>query len=318
MSMRTFGRPSVRQLLIATAVLVLLFAGATVPGLFSFDNVTQMLRQISVTGIIALGVTFVVIAGRLDLTVGSLLSLCAVVAITLHDEISPVAAITIPIVIGLLVGCVNGFLVAVLRLNSLIATLGMLSLLQAVALLWTSGQNALIDKPDATWFAVIGRGYLFDIPIPVVIFLLLAAAVAILLGMTRFGREVFSIGGNEVASRFSSIAAKQVLFTCYVLSGTLTGVAAIVFSSRVMAAQNNSGTGLELQVLSAVILGGTSLAGGDGGIGRTIIGVILLGFIQNALLLIGLPYYVQWLVSWVVIIGVVWADVASQRGRVFA
>ncbi|MER9169363.1 ABC transporter permease [Mesorhizobium australicum] len=316
--MKDIGRPSARQLLIAAAVPILLTAGATVPGLFSFDNITQMLRQISVTGIIALGVTFVVIAGRLDLTVGSLLSLCAVVAITLHDEISPVAAVTVPIIIGLVVGCINGFLVAILRLNSLIATLGMLSVLQAVALVWTSGQNALIDRPEATWFAVIGRGYLLDIPIPVLIFLLLAASTAVLLGMTRFGREVFSVGGNEIASRFSSIAARQVLFTCYVISGTLTGIAAIVFSSRVMAAQNNSGSGLELQVLSAVILGGTSLAGGDGGIGRTIIGVVLLGFIQNALLLIGLPYYVQWLVSWVVIIGVVWADVASRRGRVLA
>lgn len=316
--MKDIGRPSARQLLIAAAVLVLLTGGATVPGLFSFDNITQMLRQISVTGIIALGVTFVVIAGRLDLTVGSLLSLCAVVAITLHDEISPVAAVTVPIIIGLVVGCINGFLVAILRLNSLIATLGMLSVLQAVALVWTSGQNALIDRPEATWFAVIGRGYLLDVPIPVLIFLLLAALTAVLLGMTRFGREVFSVGGNEIASRFSSIAARQVLFTCYVISGTLTGMAAIVFSSRVMAAQNNSGSGLELQVLSAVILGGTSLAGGDGGIGRTIIGVVLLGFIQNALLLIGLPYYVQWLVSWVVIIGVVWADVASRRGRVLA
>ncbi|MBZ9994325.1 ABC transporter permease [Mesorhizobium sp. BH1-1-4] len=316
--MKDIGRPSARQLLIATAVLMLLIGGTTVPGLFSFDNITQMLRQISVTGIIALGVTFVVIAGRLDLTVGSLLSLCAVVAITLHDEISPIAAVTVPIIIGLVVGCINGFLVAILRLNSLIATLGMLSVLQAVALVWTSGQNALIDRPEATWFAVIGRGYLLDVPIPVLIFLLIAALTAVLLGMTRFGREVFSVGGNEIASRFSSIAARQVLFTCYVISGTLTGMAAIVFSSRVMAAQNNSGSGLELQVLSAVILGGTSLAGGDGGIGRTIIGVVLLGFIQNALLLIGLPYYVQWLVSWVVIIGVVWTDVASRRGRVLA
>ncbi|MER9856379.1 MULTISPECIES: ABC transporter permease [unclassified Mesorhizobium] len=316
--MQIIGRPSARHLLVGAALVILAAAGAGVPGLFSFDNITQMLRQISVTGIIALGVTFVVIAGRLDLTVGSLLSLCAVVAITLHEQISPVAAITVPILIGLLVGCVNGFLVAVLRLNSLIATLGMLSVLQAVALVWTSGQNALIDKPEATWFAVIGRGYLLDIPIPVVVFLVLAALAAVLLAMTRFGREVFAVGGNEIASRFSSIGARQVLFTCYMISGTLTGIAAVVFSSRVMAAQNNSGSGLELQVLSAVILGGTSLAGGSGGIGRTIIGVVLLGFIQNALLLVGLPYYVQWLVSWAVIIGVVWADVATQRRRVFA
>ena len=309
---------SSRHIMALIAALVLVIAGVMIPGLFSFENMTQMLRQISVTGIIALGVTFVVIAGRLDLTVGSLMSLCAVVAINLHDQVSPLAAITVPIAIGLAVGCVNGFLVAQLRLNSLIATLGMLSVLQGVALVYTSGQNALIDRPDATWFSAIGRGYAFGLPVPVVVFLSLAVVLAVVLGTTRFGREVFSVGGNEIASRFSTINTKQVLFACYAISGTLTGVAAVVFSSRVMAAQNNSGSGLELQVLSAVILGGTSLAGGSGGIGRTIVGVVILGFIQNALLLVGLPYYVQWLVSWAVIIGVVWADVASQRGRMLA
>lgn len=316
--MQSVKNISPRQLMLLLAVLILAVAGLTIPGLFSFDNLTQMLRQISVTGIIALGVTFVVIAGRLDLAVGSLLSLCAVVAVNLHDQVSPFAALTVPVAIGCAVGLLNGFLVAQLRLNSLIVTLGMLSVLQSVSLVYTSGQNALIDYPDATWFASIGRGYILGIPVPVLVFVSLAALMAIVLGRTRFGREVFAVGGNETASRFSTISTKRVVLACYMISGTLTGVAAVVFSSRVMAAQNTSGSGLELQVLSAVILGGTSLTGGAGGIGRTVIGVILLGFIQNALLLMGLPYYVQWLVSWAVIIVVVWADMASRQARLQA
>lgn len=313
-----FSRFSARQLIALVVGLGVIGLGISVPGMLSFDNIAQVLRQVSVTGIIAIGVTFVVIAGRLDLSVGSMMSLCAIIAITVHENLSPYAAVILPIVVGMLAGCVNGFLVAVLRLNSLIATLGMLSLLQGIALVYSSGQNALIDRPDATWFANIGRGYVLGLPMPVVLLLLLSATMALILTRTRFGREVFSIGGNEVASIYSSINARAVLFACYVISGTMTGIAAVVFSSRVMAAQNNSGAGLEIQVLSGIILGGTSLMGGSGGVGRTVIGVVILGFTQNALLLTGLPYYFQWLVTWAVIIGVVWIDVASQRGRIFA
>ena len=139
-----------------------------------------------------------------------------------------------------------------------------------------------------------------------------------MLTRTAFGRRVFAVGGNEAASLFSGINPTTTLLACYMLSGLITAVAAVVFASRVMAACNDSGTGYEIAVLSGIILGGTSLIGGSGGIGRTVIGIVILGFVQNTLLLMGLPYYAQWLVTWAVIIVAVWSDVAGKRGRIFA
>jgi ribose/xylose/arabinose/galactoside ABC-type transport system permease subunit len=134
---------------------------------------------------------------------------------------------------------------------------------------------------------------------------------------TNFGRWVFSIGGNETASLFSGVQTRGVVLIAYVISGFGTGLAAIIMGSRVMGAQSTIGQGYELTVLSGIILGGTSMLGGSGTIWRTVIGVTMLGFVQNGLLLLGFAYYVQWLVTWAVIILAVWIDLAAKRGRVF-
>jgi ribose/xylose/arabinose/galactoside ABC-type transport system permease subunit len=134
---------------------------------------------------------------------------------------------------------------------------------------------------------------------------------------TNFGRWVFSIGGNETASLFSGVQTRWVVLMAYVISGFGTGLAAIIMGSRVMGAQSTIGQGYELTVLSGIILGGTSMLGGSGTIWRTVIGVTMLGFVQNGLLLLGFAYYVQWLVTWAVIILAVWIDLAAKRGRVF-
>ncbi len=313
------GRYSAFQLagLLALITLVLI-ADHFIPRLFSFDNVMQVLRQFAVQAIMAIGVTFVMIAGRLDLSVGSLLSLCSVAAISLHDILGPGEAIAIALLVGVAVGCINGFLVAGLGLNSLITTLGLLATLQGVSLIVTGGKNATIANPSETWFAVIGRGHALGIPIPVLIAAGLAIVLAVILHRTTFGRRVFAVGGNETASIYSSIRAPRVIFAAYVVSGLMTAAAAVVLASRVMSARNDSGAGYELFVVAGVILGGTSLIGGSGGVLRSVIGIIILGFIQNATLLLGLPYYSQWLVTWAVIIVAVWIDVASKRGTVFA
>jgi ribose transport system permease protein len=308
---------STRQKVLAPLAIVLVIVGASIPGLFSPDNVAQVLREAAVSGIMAAGVTFVVIAGRLDLSIGSLLTLCTLSTLTLHDAVSPGFAVAASLAIGIAVGLLNGVLVAYLRLNSLIATLGMLSLLQGIALLITDGQNAHASHKTATWFAYIGRGYLGGVPIPVVIVAGVAILAGLLLSFSNFGRRVYAVGGNETASAFAGVDTKRTILLAYLLSGLVTGIAAVVFSSRVMAAQNDTGAGYELSVLSGVILGGTSLLGGSGGVGRSVAGIVLLGFIQNALLLLGLPYYFQLIITGVVIVGAVWIDLVSKRGRVF-
>jgi len=282
------------------------------------DNLQAVFRQAAIIGVMALGVTLVVICGNLDLSVGSLLSLSTVLVVDLHDKIGPISAIAVTLLAALAVGAVNGLLVGVARLNSLIVTLGMLSAIQGLTLIYTGGQNVDIQNQDTTWFAIFGRGAILGVPTQILIFVVLAVVMHVILAHAPFGRRVYASGGNPTAAVFSGIRRGRVVLATYMISAFCTGIAAIILGSRVMGSQNNVGQGYELLVLSAVILGGTSLLGGSGSIAKTVIGVLILGFIQNGLLLLGFAYYVQWLVTWVVIILAVWLDIAAKRGRMFS
>lgn len=296
-------------------ILCMMIFSLTTDRFLSTSNLLTVLMQVSIMGTIALGVTFVVIGGNLDLSVGSLLSFATVLVVDLHDKVGPAQAILLTIVFTLLIGAINGTLVGYLKLNSLIVTLGMLSAIQGVTLIYTSGQNVDIQDQESTWFAIFGREAILGIPVPAIIFISLAIILQVILLKTAFGRKVFAIGGNSVAAAFSGIYRNRMVFSTYLLSAFTTACAAIILGSRVMGSQNNVGQGYELQVLAGVILGGTSLLGGSGSIMRTVIGILILGFIQNGLLLLGYPYYAQWLVTWVVIILAVWLDIAAKRGR---
>lgn len=304
-------------ILVAFVVALVAFAFAS-DRFLTADNVMTVVRQASIVGTIALGVTFVVIAGNLDLSVGSLLSFATVLVVDLHDKIGPSGAILAMFAATLAVGAVNGLLVGFLRLNSLIVTLAMLSAIQGLTLIYTGGQNVDIADQGGTWFGVIGRGFFLGVAVPVLLFGVLALALEVVLKRTVFGRRVFAVGGNPTAAVFSGIRRNRVVLATYLISAFATGCAALIMGSRVMGSQNNVGQGYELLVLAGVILGGTSLLGGSGSVLKTVVGVLILGFIQNGLLLLGYPYYAQWLVTWAVIILAVWLDVASARGRLFS
>lgn len=304
-------------ILIAFALFMVGFA-IFVDRFLSAENLMTVLRQAAIIGVMAIGVTVVVIGGNLDLSVGSMLSFATVMVVDLHDQIGPAPAMLVMLAATLGLGAINGFLIGYLRLNSLIVTLGMLSAIQGLTLIYSGGQNVDILDQESTWFAVFGRGYVLGIATPIVIFLVFAAIVHVVLAQTPYGRKVFAVGGNPVAATFSGVRRSRVVFTTYLVSALSVGIAAIILGSRVMGSQNNVGQGYELLVLAAVILGGTSLLGGSGSIPKTVIGVLILGFIQNALLLLGYPFYVQWLVTWAVIILAVWLDVAAKRGRLLS
>lgn len=311
-----------RGILVAFALMMIIL-GLTVDRFATSENILAVIRQVSILGTIALGVTFVVIGGNLDLSVGSMLSLATVLVVDLHDKIGPGPAIAVTLVVTLFAGAVNGTLVGFLRLNSLIVTLGMLSVLQGATLLYSGGKNVDIANQSDTWFSIFGRGRLIsaggiDINVPVVLFLGLAVLMGILLHRTSFGRKVFAVGGNRVASTFAGLRASRIVFSTYLLSAFSVFVGAVILGSRVMGSQNTVGQTWELQVLAGIILGGTSLLGGSGSIFKTVIGILIFGFINNALLLLGFPFYAQWLVTWIVIILVVWLDVASKRGKLWA
>lgn len=301
-------------ILIAFAIFMIAFTLAS-PKFLSVENVFSVTRSSAILGVMALGVTFVVISGNLDLSVGSMMSFSTIVVLDLHDKIGPLLAIPAMFAMTIALGALIGFLVGYLKLNSLIVTLGMLSAIHGLTLTYSGGKNMDIADKEGTWFSIFGQGTALGIPIPILIFVGLAAILGLLLAKTPFGRKVYAVGGNGTAATFSGIRRARTVFTCYIISATCVAIAGLIQASRSLGSQNTVGQGLELEVLAAVILGGASLLGGSGTIFKTVIGVLILGFIQNGLLLIGLQFYVQFVVTWIIIILAVWLDIAAKRGR---
>ncbi len=318
MSKADIGRFLARQgILIAFAVFIIGFTLAN-ERFLSPDNVMGVVRSSAILGVMALGVTFVVISGNLDLSVGSMMSFSTIVVLDLHDKIGPALAIPAMFAMTLCLGAFIGFLVGYLKLNSLIVTLGMLSAIHGLTLTYSGGQNMDIVDKEGTWFAVFGQGSALGIPVPILVFVALAALLGIILAKTPFGRKVYAVGGNGTAATFSGIKRARVVFLCYVMSAFCVAIAGLIQASRSLGSQNTVGQGLELDVLAAVILGGASLLGGSGTIFKTVIGVLILGFIQNGLLLVGLQFYVQFVVTWIIIILAVWLDIAAKRGKLWS
>lgn len=312
---KVIGIGKQQGLLVAFAVLILVFS-LTAPGLFlTPKNITLVLRQIAIWGVIACGMTLVIVSGHWDLSVGSLTSLTTVVAITLHDKIGPIPAIIIALLVGLLSGMISGYLVGYQKLNSLIITLGMMGVLQAITLIYTGGKYSRIVEPEETWFSFIGRGFVWQIPFPVILLAAIGVVFTILLTRTVYGRRVRAVGGNPVASKFTGIRESFVVMSAFMLTGLLTGIGGVMLGSRMMAAQNYIGSGYEFQVITGVILGGTSLTGGEGNIFKSIIGIVIIGMLNNWFILMGMQYYYQWAAQWVIILAVVWIDVAGKRAR---
>lgn len=288
------------------------------PKFLTPDNVLSVVRSSAILGVMALGVTFVVISGNLDLSVGSMLSFSTIVVLDLHDKIGPALAIPAMFAMTLALGGLIGFLVGYLKLNSLIVTLGMLSAIHGLTLTYSGGKNMDIVDKEGTWFSVFGQGTALGLPVPILIFIAVAALLGLMLAKTSFGRKVYAVGGNGTAATFSGIPRARTVFLCYVISAACVATAGLIQASRSLGSQNTVGQGLELEVLAAVILGGASLLGGSGTIFKTVIGVLILGFIQNGLLLIGLQFYVQFIVTWVIIILAVWLDISAKRGKLLS
>lgn len=318
--MATLTKQQIGSVLATQGILIAFVAfmiGFTIanPKFLTPDNILSVVRSSAIMGVMALGVTFVVISGNLDLSVGSMMSFSTIVVLDLHDKIGPALAIPAMFAMTLALGALIGFLVGYLKLNSLIVTLGMLSAIHGLTLTYSGGKNMDIADKEGTWFSVFGQGTALGLPVPILIFVALAAFLGLVLAKTAFGRKVYAAGGNGTAATFSGIRRARTVFICYIISAGCVATAGLIQASRSMGSQNTVGQGLELEVLAAVILGGASLLGGSGTIFKTVIGVLILGFIQNGLLLMGLQFYVQFVVTWIIIILAVWLDIAAKRGK---
>lgn len=289
-------------------VLVLIFVIATMlsPAFLSLNNIFNVIRQVAITAILGAGMTFVILTGGIDLSVGSILALAgALSAGVLGQTGSIILAILVAIGIGALCGAANGLFITKGEMPPFIATLGMMTLIRGCVLVYTNGSPVTVKSAA---YKFIGKGYLLGIPVPVILLIVIFAIGYVILTHTKFGRSVYAFGGNREATRLSGINIVKTEWYVYLISGILAGIAGIILTSRLGSAQPTAGTGYELDAIAAVILGGTSLAGGQGFILPTVLGALILGIIDNILVLMNVNSFVASIVKGAVILIAVLAD----------
>ncbi|MCL4386225.1 MAG: ABC transporter permease [Actinobacteria bacterium] len=254
-------------------------------------NVLNIIRQSSIIGLVAIGSTLTIISGNFDLSVGSVAGLTGVIAISLTNRFGVVSGVIIALLVGIVVGFINGFLVTKARINSFIVTLGMMTIVRGCALLWTNGY-IVAGKIES--YKLIGRGMIGPIPIPIIILVVFVAIFWFFMQKTRTGRYIYAVGGNKETAYLSGISVSRYQTMCYVIGGFLAAIAGIVLTSRMNAATPNDGTGYEFDAITGTIIGGTSLAGGEGNVLKSILGVILLNVINNGFNILNVNPYIQY------------------------
>lgn len=294
-------------------VVLIAYFSARIPEFHTADNALLILLQVSVIGIVAIGMTFTIITAGIDLSVGSLLGVAAITS-GLFAQQEPTAttvtmAFLMPILVGVVGGAINGAVIAGAGVNPLIATLGTLTAYRGFVV-WYRINPIYNLQP---YYRVIGQGVVFGVPLPVVFLVVMAVIGWLVLSFTRFGRYVYAVGGNREAARAAGINVELVTFAVYVISGFCVGIAALLYTSRLMAAQAISGTGFELQAIAAAVVGGASLFGGRGRISNTIVGALIMGVLFNGFVMLDVPSPIQQMAVGVIIIVAVWLDGFLRR-----
>ena len=300
----------INQINIYRSVLILLvicvFATILSPSFLSVTNLFNVFKQITVAGIVGCGMTFVILTGGIDLSVGSILGLSGVLASgVLASTGNTAVAVAVSLTVGIACGAVNGFFVSVCGIPPVISTLGMLTLLRGVILVYTKGSPIPI-KSDAYKF--FGKGSIAGIPVPVIILIIVFLLAHYILTQTSYGRSVYAVGGNREAARLSGIRVKTSEFLVYTLNGLMCGMAGLILTARLGSAQSTSGTGIEMDAIAAVILGGTSLSGGVGFVLPTVVGAMIMGIIDNILTLMNVNPHATNIVKGAVILIAVLVD----------
>lgn len=275
------------------------------------SNLSNILRQVSINAIIAVGMTIVILTGGIDLSVGAVLALSMTVAAGAMLAGIPVAlAIFMALIAGLICGAINGALVAYFGLPAIIVTLAMMEIPRGIALLYTGGYPMSgLPKSFGFW----GKGQILGIETPIVIMLVVFLAAYLLLNKYPAGRYLYGLGGNEEAVRLSGIRVRQYKLLAYMLSGFTAALSGIVLCSRLGSGQPNAGTGFELDAIAAVVLGGTSIAGGQGHIFGTLIGAVTLGVLNNGLNLMEVSPYTQRVVKGAIILLAIYASTVKRK-----
>lgn len=289
-------------------LLLIIIVSILNPNFLSIANIFNVLRQVSISAIIALGMTFVILTGGIDLSVGSTLALTgAVAASLLAGGTDPFVAMGIALVLGLLLGAINGVIITKGKVAPFIATLATMTIYRGLTLVYTDGKP-ISSLGDHYTFQLFGKGYFLGFPVPVVTMVISFIVLYFILQKTTFGRRVYAVGGNEEAAKLSGINADRVKIAVYAITGFLAALSALILTSRLNSAQPTAGESYELDAIAAVVLGGTSLNGGKGWIFGTLIGALIIGVLNNGMNLIGVSSFWQQVVKGIVILLAVLLD----------
>jgi len=274
------------------------------------SNIFNVLRQTSVNAVIAVGMTFVILTGGIDLSVGSTFAFSgAVAAYLVGSGSNPFIALIAALLVGTIIGMTTGFIISKGRLQPFIVTLAMMTIFRGATLVFTDGKPISAGyELNAEKFSAIGNGYSFGIPNPILIMVVVLGTGYFILKHTTIGRYVYAIGGNEEATKLSGVNIHRVKLFVYGISGMLAALAGVIITARLSSAQPTAGTGYELDAIAAVVLGGTSLAGGIGSVFGTIVGALIIGILNNALNLLNVSPYYQLLAKGLVILIAVLLD----------
>ncbi|HHW00884.1 MAG TPA: ABC transporter permease [Clostridiaceae bacterium] len=271
------------------------------PAFLTVTNIINIARQVSMLGIVSVGVTFVMISGGMDLSVGAQVSLVGMISAwsMLHLGISPVVAAFLGIFTGVFLGFLNGFIAIRMKIHPLIVTLASMTIFRGISYIICGGLP-IFGFPES--FTVLGQGYLGVIPIPVIVLVLAVILGSFILNSTYFGRYFYAMGGNEEAARLSGISINKLKVAVYTISGFFAGISGVILLSRVNSAQPNAATGYEFDVMTAAVLGGISIKGGEGKILGVFIGVLIMGVLSNGLILMNVGDYYQNVIKGLVLI----------------
>ncbi|TPL01042.1 MULTISPECIES: ABC transporter permease [unclassified Mesorhizobium] len=309
-------------------IVVLVFFSIAAPNFLSAANMILMAKHVALNAFLAMGMTFVIITGGIDLSVGSIVGLCGMVAgylvlngidlqigYTVYFNVVEIALITL--LVGIAIGAINGLLITRLNVAPFIATLGVLYVSRGLALLSSDGRTFpnLVGKPElgTTGFGYLGAGKMLGLPVSIWILVVVALGAAYLARYTPLGRHIFAVGGNERAARISGVRVNMVKMFVYMFSGFCAAIVGLIISSELMASHPATGESFELNAIAAAVLGGTSMSGGRGTIGGTIVGAFVIGILSDGLVMMGVSSFWQMVIKGLVIIVAVVVDQAQRR-----
>ena len=281
---------------------------------FTRQNIFNVLRQISTNLFLACGMTMVIILGGIDLSVGSIIALsgCISAGCVARYNLPLPIALLMGLLVGLLVGMFNGAVISKTTIPAFIVTLATMNIAKGLAYVYTGGSPVRVVTKE---WQFLGAGYVGIFPTPVVILVIVLIITAIIMNKTKMGRHMYAVGGNQQAAEFSGIKVEKVKFFVHAFSGLMAGLAGIVLASRMYSGQPTAGDGAEMDAIAAVVVGGTSMAGGSGKIGGTIIGGLIIGVLNNGLNLLNVNSFWQYVVKGVVILLAVFLDYFRNKGK---